>query len=162
MKQVCDKYGALLILDEIMCGMGRTGYLHAWEGEGVVPDISVVGKGIAAGMMPVSAMLIHSRVINGLRHGSGAFAHGFTYQNHPVICAVAHEVQLIIREQNLMANVRRMGALLENLLHKELDSHPNVGNIRGKGLFLGVSASWSRDSVSYSPDVDRVCKEQGD
>jgi len=139
MKAVCDKYGALLILDEIMCGMGRTGSLHAWEQEGVVPDIQTIGKGLGGGYAAVAGILINRRVVNALEQGTGAFSHGQTYQGHPVACAAALEVQRIIREHGLLANVRQMGTLLETLLKQKLGNHPHVGDIRGRGLFWGVS-----------------------
>ena len=142
MKKVCDKYGALLILDEVMCGMGRCGTLHAWEQEGIVPDLQTIGKGLGGGYAPVSGMLVGHRIAAVLEKGTGAFSHGHTYQGHPVACAVAYEVQSIIKEQNLLKNVRAMGATLERLLHEKLDPHPHVGNIRGKGLFWGVSGNF--------------------
>lgn len=140
MKEVCDKYGALLILDEIMCGVGRTGYWHAWNAEGVVPDIQTIGKGLGGGYAPVAGILIHKRVVEALDKGTGAFSHGHTYQGHPIGCAVALEVQKILGEKNLVNNVREQGLVLEDLLKQSLGDHPNVGNIRGKGLFWGVSA----------------------
>jgi len=139
MKKVCDKYGALLILDEVMCGMGRTGTLHAWQHEGVVPDIQTMGKGLGAGYAAVAALLIKNRVVDALEKGTGAFAHGQTYQGHPIACAAALEVQKIIREDGLVDNAREMGNLMEILLKKRLGSHPHVGDIRGRGLFWGVS-----------------------
>ncbi|GKT44661.1 putative aminotransferase [Colletotrichum spaethianum] len=135
MKRVCDKYGALLILDEVMSGMGRSGTLHAWQQEDVIPDIQTVAKGLGGGYAPMAGMLINHRVANALRYGTGSFSHGHTYQGHPVGCAAALEVQRIIREEELVSNVRKQGALLENLLLKHLSDHPFVGNIRGKGLF---------------------------
>lgn len=138
MKAVCDRYGALLILDEVMCGMGRSGTLHAWEQEGVVPDIQTVGKGLGGGYAPVSGVLIASKIVDALDKGTGVFKHGQTYQGHPVSCAAALAVQKIIKEQNLLENVRNMGALFERELRTRLGNHPNVGDIRGKGLFWGV------------------------
>jgi adenosylmethionine-8-amino-7-oxononanoate aminotransferase len=156
MKAVCDKYGALLILDEIMSGMGRCGTLHAWQQEGVVPDIQTIGKGLGGGYVAVAGLLIKKRVVDALEKGSGAFAHGQTYQGHPVACAAALEVQKIIREDGLVENAQQMGTLLGKLLKEKLGSHPNVGDIRGRGLFWGVSsrlsrlsrADWSRSSLS--------------
>jgi len=139
MKAVCEKHGALLIMDEIMSGMGRSGTLHAWQQEGVVPDIQTIGKGLGGGYAPVAGFLINHRVVDALSGGTGAFSHGQTYQGHPVACAAALEVQRIVREERLVANVKRMGALLEKGLKGRLADHPNVGNIRGKGLFWGVS-----------------------
>ena len=138
MKEVCDRHGALLIFDEVMCGMGRTGTLHAWEQEDVVPDIQAVGKGLGAGYGTISALLIHDRVIAGLKAGSGSFQHGQTYQCHPLCCVAALEVQRIIQEQDLIKNARTMGDYLGSLLQDRFKSHPNVGDVRGRGLFWCV------------------------
>lgn len=138
MKAVCDRYGALLIFDEIMCGMGRTGTLHAWEPEGVVPDIQAVGKVLGSGYAPISALLVGHRVVSAFERGSGYFAHGQTYQSLPLSCAAALEVQRIIQEENLLANVVEMGTYLERLLRERLTHHPYVGDIRGRGLFWTV------------------------
>ncbi|KAF2843726.1 adenosylmethionine-8-amino-7-oxononanoate aminotransferase [Patellaria atrata CBS 101060] len=138
MKSVCEKYGALLIFDEVMCGMGRTGTIHAWQQEGVVPDIQTIGKGLGGGYAPIAGLLINHRVVDVLRTGTGSFAHGQTYQGHPVSCAAALEVQRIIREEDLMNNVKKMGQKLEKLLRDQLGEHPNVGDIRGRGLFWGI------------------------
>ncbi|WYZ35349.1 hypothetical protein EsH8_I_001625 [Colletotrichum jinshuiense] len=138
MKTVCDKYGALLILDEVMSGMGRSGALHAWQDEDVIPDIQTIAKGLGGGYAPMAGMLINHRVADILKGGTGSFSHGHTYQGHPVGCAAALEVQRIIREEELVSNVRKQGVLLEKLLRKHLSDHPYVGNIRGKGLFWGI------------------------
>jgi adenosylmethionine-8-amino-7-oxononanoate aminotransferase len=149
MKAVCDCHGALLILDEVMCGMGRTGTLHAWEQEGVVPDIQTIGKGLGGGYVPVAGILINQRIVDALDHGSGSFSHGQTYQGHPMACAAALEVQRIIREDNLLNNVKNMGVILESLLRQRLESHPNVGDIRGRGLFWGIE--FVEDKASKRP-----------
>ncbi|RPB03321.1 aminotransferase [Choiromyces venosus 120613-1] len=138
MQEICHKYGALLILDEVMSGMGRSGTLHAWQQEGVVPDIQMIGKGLGGGYAPIAGLLINPRVVDVLRNGSGTFIHGHTYQAHPVSCAAALEVQRIVREQSLVSNVARMGKYLSNLLKSKLGDHPYVGDIRGKGLFWGL------------------------
>ncbi|KAI9721582.1 MAG: hypothetical protein M1828_005072 [Chrysothrix sp. TS-e1954] len=137
-KAVCDRHGALLILDEVMCGMGRSGTLHAWEQEGVVPDIQTIGKGLGGGYAPVAGVLINKRVVDVLDAGTGAFSSGQTYQGHPIACAAALEVQKIIREDDLVTNVREKGDLLSSLLRQELIDHPFVGDIRGRGLFWGI------------------------
>jgi adenosylmethionine-8-amino-7-oxononanoate aminotransferase len=147
MREVCDKYGILLIFDEIMCGMGRTGYLHAWQAswqdEGVVPDIQLVGKALAAGFQPISGMLVGHKVVEAFENGpsNGVFNHGHTFQNYPLAAAAALEVQLRIQDDKLLENVREKGALLEKKLRQRLESHRYVGNIRGpkEALFLGVS-----------------------
>ncbi|MBW4090467.1 MAG: aspartate aminotransferase family protein [Proteobacteria bacterium] len=137
-RAICDRHGALLILDEVMCGMGRTGSLHAWEQEGVAPDIQIVAKGLGGGYQPIGGILIGARIVAGIAAGSGAFLHGHTYQAHPVACAGALEVQRIIREDGLLANVRAMGARLEAALTDRFGNHAHVGDIRGRGLFQAI------------------------
>ncbi|KAI2626648.1 aminotransferase, class III [Hypoxylon sp. NC1633] len=149
MKAVCDKYGALLVLDEVMCGMGRTGTLHAWEQEGVVPDIQAVGKGLGGGYQPVSAILASDKIVQAMSAKNAAFTHGHTYMDHPVVCAAALRVQQIIERDNLLANVQAQGPYLEKLLRTKLRNHPNVGDIRGRGLFWGVELV--RDKASKEP-----------
>jgi adenosylmethionine-8-amino-7-oxononanoate aminotransferase len=141
MKKVCVKYGVLFILDEVMCGMGRTGYTHAWQEENVVPDIQAVGKGLAGGYAPISAVLFGHDIVKAFQNGpgNGAFAHGHTFQNFPEACAAALAVQKIIEDDGLLANVREKGELLRWKLEEGLKGHRYVGDIRGKGLFLGVS-----------------------
>lgn len=136
-KALCRKYGALLILDEVMCGMGRTGTMHAWEQEGVVPDIQVIAKGLGGGYQPIGGILIADHVVQALAKGAG-FLHGQTYQAHPVACAAALEVQRIIREENLVANVAAMGSRLESGLQERFGNHRHVGDIRGRGLFWAL------------------------
>ncbi|KAK5664309.1 hypothetical protein OQA88_527 [Cercophora sp. LCS_1] len=138
MEQVCHKYGALLIFDEVMCGMGRLGSLHAWQQEEVVPDLQTIAKGFGGGYMPASALLVGTRICDVMSKEGKVFTHGHTYQNHPVIAASALKVQQIIQQENLLSNVRAQGKLLERRLKQRLTSHPNVGDIRGHGLFWGI------------------------
>jgi adenosylmethionine-8-amino-7-oxononanoate aminotransferase len=148
-RRVCDRYGALLILDEIMCGSGRVGPkpterypkpLHAWQDPsvGIVPDLMTMGKGLGGGFQPIAAMLANHKVIDVLAKGTGAFSHGQTYQAHPMACRAALEVQRIIRDDDLVSNVRSQGMMLGKLLRQKLSRHPNVGDIRGQGLFWGI------------------------
>jgi adenosylmethionine-8-amino-7-oxononanoate aminotransferase len=137
MKQVCKKYEVLFILDEVMCGMGRTGYMHAWQEEDAVPDIQLVGKGLAGGYAAISAMLVGPLIADAL--GDNAFAHGHTFQNFPTACAAGLAVQKIVRDDKLVGNVRDKGKKLMQKLKARLDGHSNVFDIRGKGLFVGVS-----------------------
>ena len=138
MKAVCAKHGALLILDEVMCGMGRSGTLHAWEQEEIVPDIQSVGKALGAGYVPIAGILLNPEVAGVLENGSGAFNHGQSFQGHPTACAAALEVQRILRDEGLVANVMKMGSLLFGRLHDRLSNHAHVGDIRGRGLFCGI------------------------
>src|SRR5918911_2924842 len=112
-REICDRHGALLILDEVMCGMGRTGTLHAWEQEGVAPDIQAIAKGLGGGYQPIGAMLATARIVDTIREGSGAFQHGHTYLGHPMACAAALEVQKIISDEKLLDRVKELGARLE-------------------------------------------------
>jgi adenosylmethionine-8-amino-7-oxononanoate aminotransferase len=137
-RAICDRYGALLILDEVMCGMGRTGTMHAWEQENVTPDIQVIAKGLGGGYQPIGGVLIADRIVRALADGSGGFLHGQTYQAHPVACAAALQVQRIIREDNLLANVTAMGQRLETALQERFGNHRHVGDIRGRGLFWAL------------------------
>jgi len=155
-RAVCDRHGALLVLDEVMCGMGRTGTTHAWEQEGVAPDIQVVGKGLGGGYQPIAGILVAGRIVAAIRGGSGGFMHGHTYQAHPVACAGALEVQRIIREDALVANVRRMGGRLEQALTERLGNHPHIGDIRGRGLFWAIEFVADRASRAVFDPALRV------
>jgi adenosylmethionine-8-amino-7-oxononanoate aminotransferase len=137
-RAVCDRYGMLLILDEVMCGMGRTGTLFACEQEGVRPDLVTVAKGLGAGYQPIGATLVARPVFEAIRDGSGFFQHGHTYMGHPLACAAALAVQQTIAEEQLLGRVRRQGARLRELLAARFADHPNVGEIRGRGLFQGL------------------------
>jgi adenosylmethionine-8-amino-7-oxononanoate aminotransferase len=153
-RQVCDRHGALLILDEVMCGMGRTGTMHAWEQEGVTPDIQVIAKGLGGGYQPIGGILISDRIVKALDAGSGGFLHGQTYQAHPVACAAALAVQRIIREQNLIENVALMGQRLETGLHERFGNHRHVGDIRGRGLFWALEFVTDRPTKAmFDPSV---------
>jgi adenosylmethionine-8-amino-7-oxononanoate aminotransferase len=137
-RALCDRYGILLIADEVMCGMGRTGTLHAVEQEGIVPDLMTVAKGLGGGYQPIGAVLASSRVVDPIRRGSGLFQHGHTYLGHPVAAAAALAVQRVITRDGLLAAVRHRGADLANGLRTRLGDHPHVGDIRGRGLLMAV------------------------
>jgi adenosylmethionine-8-amino-7-oxononanoate aminotransferase len=137
-REICNHHGALLILDEVMCGMGRTGTMHAWEQEGISPDLQIVAKGLGGGYQPIGGVLIHSKIVQAINTGSGGFMHGHTYQAHPVACAAALEVQRIIRDDKLLDNVRAMGSRLESGLIERFGNHRHVGDVRGRGLFWAL------------------------
>ncbi|MCB9957381.1 MAG: aspartate aminotransferase family protein [Rhodospirillaceae bacterium] len=137
-REVCDRYGVLLILDEVMCGMGRTGTLFACEQDGIAPDLVAVAKGLGAGYQPIGATLVAGKIFDAIRDGSGFFQHGHTYMGHPTACAAALAVQKTIEEDDLLANVRTQGQALREALTARFGNHPNVGDIRGRGLFLGL------------------------
>ena len=137
-KEVCERYGVLLILDEVMCGMGRTGSKWAFEQEGVCPDVVTFGKGLGGGFAAVAGVAIGEKVREGIESGSGNVAHGQTYQAHPVSCATALEVGRIVEEDRLIERCKKMGIMLEMLLREKLQDCKYVGDIRGRGLFWGV------------------------
>jgi adenosylmethionine-8-amino-7-oxononanoate aminotransferase len=137
-REICNRHGALLIFDEVMCGMGRTGTRHAWEQEGTAPDIQAVAKGLGGGYQPIGAMLASGKVIDTIRQGSGSFQHGHTYLAHPMACAAALEVQKVISEEHLLDAVKERGAQLERRLTERFGNHRHVGDIRGRGLFQAI------------------------
>jgi adenosylmethionine-8-amino-7-oxononanoate aminotransferase len=137
-REICDRHGALLILDEVMCGMGRTGTLHAWEQEGIAPDIQAIAKGLGGGYQPIGAMLASVGVVDAIHDGSGSFQHGHTYLAHPMACAAALEVQRVIDDEQLLDRVRVLGGQLERRLTERFGNHRHVGDIRGRGLFQAI------------------------
>jgi adenosylmethionine-8-amino-7-oxononanoate aminotransferase len=160
-REICDQHGILLILDEVMCGMGRTGSLFACEQEALRPDIVTVAKALGAGYQPIGAMLCSHEIFETVRKGSGTFKHGHTYLAHSTACAAALAVQLSVEDENLLENVRNMGTLLQQGLQQRLADHPAVGDIRGRGLFWGVELVADKaDKRSFNPDlkVDQLIK----
>ncbi|KAK6519487.1 hypothetical protein TWF281_003321 [Arthrobotrys megalospora] len=151
-KRLCKKYGALLVMDEILCGMGRTGYLFAWMEDGSVedaaPDLMTCAKALGGGYGPISAVLMTAEVARVLTE-SGGYNGGFTYQSHTLSCTASLAVQRIVKRDNLLENVRRMGELLFGLLREKLNDAPYVGDIRGRGLQVGVE--FVRDKVTKEP-----------
>jgi adenosylmethionine-8-amino-7-oxononanoate aminotransferase len=137
-REICDRHGALLILDEVMSGMGRTGTTHAWQQEGVAPDLQAIAKGLGGGYQPIGAMLASGKIIDTIRAGSGAFQHGHTYLAHPLACAAALAVQDVIREDGLLDQVKERGRQLEQRLTERFGNHRHVGDIRGRGLFWAI------------------------
>ena len=155
-REVCDRHGILLILDEVMCGMGRTGTLHACEQEGVVPDLMTIAKGLGGGYQPIGAVLAQRRIVDAMSEGSGFFQHGHTYLGHPVACAAALAVQRVIERDGLLARVRERGSSFGALLRQRLAEHPHVGDVRGRGLFWGVELVADRASKAPIDPNKRV------
>jgi len=145
-REICDKYGVLLILDEVMCGMGRTGSLFACEQDGIAPDILTCAKGLGGGYQPIGAMLCSGRIYDAIAGGSGAFEHGFTYIGHATACAAALAVQHTIEGEGLLENVQRQGAALREALEVRFGNHHHIGDIRGRGLFVGLELVADRAS----------------
>ena len=137
-REICDQYGVLLILDEVMCGMGRTGHLFACDADGVAPDILCIAKGLGAGYQPIGAMLCTSTIYDAIAGGSGFFQHGHTYIGHPVAAAAGRAVVSELLEQDLISRVKTQGAKVEAALRARFGQHAHVGDIRGRGLFWGL------------------------
>jgi adenosylmethionine-8-amino-7-oxononanoate aminotransferase len=145
-RAICDRYGVLLILDEVMCGMGRTGTLHACEQDGVAPDLMAIAKGLGGGYQPVGATLLSNKIFEAFSKGSGFFQHGHTYMGHPMPAAAGLAVQEVIRRDRLLDNVVAMGAHLQRRLEQRFANHHHIGDIRGRGLFRGVELVSDCDS----------------
>jgi adenosylmethionine-8-amino-7-oxononanoate aminotransferase len=145
-REICDRHGVLLIFDEVMCGMGRTGHMYACLEDNAVPDILTMAKGLGGGYAPIGGMLIHRRIRQAIEAGSGVLKHGTTYSGHTLSCAAALAVQEAIAEEGLLENVRRMGDLLRRRLTETFGQHPHVGDIRGRGLFLGLELVADRET----------------
>ncbi|AUM74980.1 aspartate aminotransferase family protein [Paracoccus jeotgali] len=145
-REVCDRHGVLLILDEVMCGMGRTGTIFAHEQEGIAPDLVTIAKGLGGGYQPIGAVMLSDRIYRAFAEGSGLFQHGHTYIGHPIAAAAADKVVEIMARPGMMENVQAMGERLQSGLESRLGQHPNVGDIRGRGLFRGVELVADRDS----------------
>lgn len=158
-REICDKYGVLLILDEVMCGMGRTGYLYACEHDETRPDIICIAKGLGAGYQPIGAMLCSSAIYAVIENGSGFFQHGHTYLGHPMAAAAANAVLDVLIDQNLLSDVRPKGDALENLLHSKFNQHPHIGDIRGRGLFRAIELVEDRDTKApFDPELKIAAK----
>jgi adenosylmethionine-8-amino-7-oxononanoate aminotransferase len=145
-REVCDRHGVLLIADEVMCGMGRTGTLHALEQEGVAPDLQAIAKGLGGGYQPIGAVLASTKIVDALKRGSGMFQHGHTYIGHAVGAAAALAVQRIIKRDKLLDKVKADGRYFADALCKSLGGHAHVGDIRGRGFFWGIELVEDRAS----------------
>ncbi|MFC4347785.1 aspartate aminotransferase family protein [Kordiimonas lipolytica] len=150
-REICDQYGVLLILDEVFCGMGRTGTRHACEQDSVLPDLLVMAKGLGGGYQPISALLISEKIINAVKDGRGYIANGHTYMNHPLNCAAGLAVQQEIADRDLIANVAKQGAYLRARLEESFGQHAHVGDIRGRGLMQALEFVVDRETKEPFP-----------
>ncbi|MDT8880811.1 aspartate aminotransferase family protein [Halomonas saccharevitans] len=167
-REICDRHGILLILDEVMCGMGRTGTLFAAEQEGVTPDLLTVAKGLGAGYQPIGATLVGERIRAAIAEGSGFFQHGHTYIGHATACAAALAVQRAVEERGLLSRVVSLGEGLQQRLEARFGEHPHVGDIRGRGLFRGLELVAERDAKTpFAPErklhaaIKRAAMDEG-
>ncbi|HHN66921.1 MAG TPA: aspartate aminotransferase family protein [Thermopetrobacter sp.] len=155
-REICDRYGVLLILDEVMCGTGRTGTFFAFEQEGIVPDIITLAKGLSGGYQPLSAMMVRADLVEGIEKGSGAFAHGHTWVGHATACAAGAAVLRVIDEDDLLKRVRAMGQTLRGLLRERFADHPHIGDIRGRGLFMGLEFVAEKETKRPFAPAERI------
>lgn len=167
-REICDKYGVLLILDEVMSGMGRTGTMHACEQDGVAPDLMTIAKGMGGGFQAIGAVLVAQKVHDPITNGSGLFMHGHTYMAHPVACAAGIAVVKTIKEEGLVERVRVQGAKLRQRMEARFGNHPHVGDVRGRGLFQAIELVEDRSTKeAFDPKLmlhDRIkveCMERG-
>ena len=167
-REICDKYDILLILDEVMCGMGRTGTLFACEQDGVAPDIACIAKGLGAGYQPIGAMLCSSHIYKTIEEGTGFFQHGHTYNGHPTAAAAGLAVVSAILDRGLLQRVQTQGDKLADRLADRFGQHPHIGDLRGRGLFYGIEIVADRDtkeafdpSKGVSGKIKKAAFEQG-
>ena len=163
-REICDRYGVLLILDEVMCGMGRTGTRYACEQEGIAPDMLTVAKGLGAGYQPIGALLVGEKIHRAIERGGNVVMHGHTFTGHPVACAAALATQNEIRKHDLLANVVRQGKALAAALADRFGNHPHVGDIRGRGLFMALEfVADRRTKAPFDPalKINAKIKEVG-
>ena len=161
-REICDAHGVLLILDEVMCGMGRTGHLFACAEDEVVPDIITIAKGLGAGYQPIGAMLCQDKIYQAITEGSGFFQHGHTYIGHPTACAAGRVVVEKLTDGGLAERSRIMGARLQDALTDAFGQHPHIGDIRGRGLFRGLEIVADRETKRpFDPDraIHKACKK---
>ncbi|MCY4035101.1 MAG: aspartate aminotransferase family protein [Hyphomicrobiales bacterium] len=152
-REICDKYGVLLILDEVMCGMGRTGFLFACEADGITPDIVCIAKGLGGGYQPIGAMLCTGKIYDAIKSGSGFFSHGHTYLGHPMAAAAGHAVVSKLLDRKLVERAKEMGTVLRSSLESRFGQHPHIGDIRGRGLFMGLEIVEDRASKQpFAPE----------
>ncbi len=153
-REICDRFGVLMILDEVMCGMGRTGSLYACEQEGVAPDLLVVAKGVGAGYQPIGAVLVSERIYQAFRDGSGSFLHGHTYMGHATACAAGLAVQRKLQAPGMMERINSLGDGLHGRLEARFGNHHHVGDIRGRGLFRAIELVQDRGSKApFAPEL---------
>lgn len=155
-RKICDEYGIHLILDEVMCGTGRTGTMMAYEQEGIEPDIVTMAKGLAAGYQPIGALLCRSEITDAIRNGSGFFQHGHTFMGHATAVATSLATLQVIRNEKLLDNVVAQGHRIREGLRKELADHPRVGDIRGRGLFIGIEFVADRATKAPLPPENKT------
>jgi adenosylmethionine-8-amino-7-oxononanoate aminotransferase len=150
-REICDRYGVLLMFDEVMCGVGRTGSFFAYEQEKVRPDIVTLAKGLSGGHLPLSAVCTSQAINQAISDGSGKLGVTQTYMGHPLACAAGLGVMEIVRGTDLISTIHEKGESLKQKLHARFRDHPHVDYIRGRGLFIGMELVLDRESKHPFP-----------
>ena len=145
-REICNRHDVLLIMDEVMAGCGRSGTYFAFEQEGITPDIVTLAKGLGGGYQPIGAVLSQGYIHRGIVEAFGAFAHGHSYVGHATVAAAGLAVMQVLKDEDLLVNVNRMGHLLRARLRETFADHPNVGDIRGRGLLVGIELVEDRET----------------
>lgn len=150
-RKICDKYGVLLIYDEVMAGVGRTGkFLAAHHWPDAMPDLAVLAKGLGAGYAPLGAMLAPNRIVDAVV-ANGGFLHGHTYAGNPLACAVGNAVLEETERMDLMSNAHQMGMLLRQRLHEIASRSTVIGDVRGMGLLNAIEIVKDKDTKEVFP-----------
>lgn len=155
-RRICDKYDVLLILDEVMTGMGRTGKMFAYKHFNIVPDIVTMGKSISGGYFPLAAVGITQKVYDGMAEDNGNYPPGFSWSGNPLGAAVNVAVMKYLKEHELVENCAKMGDYLKQELTKRLSHHPIVGDVRGKGLMVGIELVKNKITKESFPMSEKV------
>jgi len=145
-RAICDRYQVLLIMDEVMTGCGRTGTYFAFEQEGVTPDIVTLAKGLGGGYQPIGAVISQGFIHQGIVDAFGSFAHGHSYVGHATVAAAGLAVMQVLEDEDLLDNVNKTGVSLRSILRDVFKEHPHVGDIRGRGLLLGIELVEDRET----------------
>jgi len=161
-REICDRYGVLLILDEVMSGMGRTGRWFAAEHYDVVPDLMTLGKGLSGGTLALSAVAVSSEHMETVRKNAGNFVHGGTFSHHTVACAAGLAAVRILEREGLVERARQLGEVVGKKLNDHLADSPHVGDIRGIGMMWGIEFVQDRESLKPFPRSEKVVERLWD
>jgi len=145
-RKICDRHEVLLIMDEVMAGCGRTGTYFAFEQEGITPDIVTLAKGLGGGYQPIGAVIAQGFIHRGIVEAFGSFAHGHSYVGHATVAAAGLAVMQVLEDESLLDSVKNTGSLLRNRLRDVFAEHPHVGDIRGRGLLIGIELVEDRET----------------
>jgi len=167
-REICDRHRVILIMDEVMAGCGRSGNYFAFQQEDITPDIVTVAKGLGGGYQPIGAVITQGFIHNGIVEAFGSFAHGHSYVGHATVAAAGLAVMRVLDDENLLEKVKTTGQSLRNCLQEAFGEHPHVGDIRGRGLLVGIELVEDRDTktgirkaLGLPPAIRNAAMENG-